>query len=146
MKHPLCVLSESEAGLESFHDCHAHGLRWRCDKFTFSIDLQYILEWIEPSDASSGAYRFRVAEAQLLFRSTSDLRVSMDWSDAALDAQIATLRVLQSRATPNGQIERLFEIEFAEPDGTISLWSTGYEVILLDEPVVSQVPRISPGL
>jgi hypothetical protein len=145
MERSLRALSDSEAGPESFHDCHVHGLRWRRDKFTFSLDLQYILEWIEPSEASSGTYRFRVSEAQLVFRSASDPKVSMDWSGAALDAQIAALRVLQSRTTPSGQVERLFEIEFADPDGTISLWSTGYEVILLEEPVVSDVPSIRPS-
>jgi len=138
---PPRVLSESEAKLESFHDCHAHGLHWRRDQFIFSLDLQYILKWIEPSDAS-GAYRFLVSEARLVFRGASELKVAMDWSGSALDSEIAAVRVLGSRTTPNGQVERCFEIEFADPDGTISLWSTGYEVILLQEPVVSAVPSI----
>lgn len=143
MERPLHILSEADTGLEPFHDCHVHGLRWRRDRFTFSIDLQYIVEWIEPNEASSRTYRFRVSEAQLVFRNASDPKVSMDWSGAALDAQIAALRVLESRTTQNGQVERLFEIEFADPDGIISLWSTGYEVFLLEEPVVSDVPSIS---
>lgn len=138
----LHVLSESEAKLESFHDCHAHGLHWSRDHFIFSIDLQYILEWIEPSGASSGGYRFLVSEARLVFRGASELKVSMDWSGSALDSEIAGVRVLGSRTTPNGQLERSFEIEFADPDGIISVWSTGYEVILLQEPVVSEVPSI----
>lgn len=142
MERPIRVLSESEAGPEPLHDCHVHGLRWRRDRFTFSIDFQYILEWVDPSDASSGTYRFWVSGAQLVFRSASDPEVSMDWSGAALDARIAVLRVLQSRTTPSGQVERFFEIEFADPDGTISLWSTGYDVILLGEPVLSDVPSI----
>ena len=136
------VLSETDAKPESFHDCHVHGLHWRHDRFAFSLDLQYVLKWIEPSDASSGAYRFLVSEARLVFRGASDLKVSMDWSGAALDSEIAALRVLHSRTTPNGQVERCFEIEFSEPDGTISLWSTGYEVTLLEEPVMSEVPSI----
>lgn len=138
----LRVLNESEAKLESFHDCHVHGLHWRRDQFIFSLDLQYILEWIEPSDASSGAYRFLVSEGRLVFRGASDLKVSMDWSGSALDSEIAGVRVLGSRTTPNGQVERCFEIEFADPDGIVSVWSTGYEVILLQEPVVSEVPSI----
>lgn len=142
MEKPNRVLTEAEAGVESFHDCHVQGLRWRRDEFIFSIDLQYILQWIEPSEATAGAYRFLVSEAQLVFRSTSELKISMDWSGAALDAAISVLRVLESRKTPNGQVERLFELEFADPDGRISLWSTGYDVILRDDPVVSSVPSI----
>jgi hypothetical protein len=66
----------------------------------------------------------------------------MDWSGSRLDSQIAAVRVLSTRTTPKGHIERFFEIEFSEPDASISVWSTGYEVILLDEPVISKVPSI----
>lgn len=142
MERPLRVLSETEASLESFHDCHVHGLRWRRDQFIFSLDFQYILERLEPSNASHGVYRFLVSEARLVFRNASELKVSMDWSGSALDSEIAAMRVLGSRTTPNGQVERCFEIEFADPDGTISVWSTGYEVVLLQEPIVSLVPSI----
>jgi hypothetical protein len=142
MKRPHRVLSEAEANLSSFHDCHVHGLRWRWGQFIFSLDLQYILEWIEPSNASHGAYRFLVSEARLVFHNASDLKVSMDWSGSALDSEIAAVQVLGTRTTPNGQVERCFEIEFADPDGTILVWSTGYEVVLLREPVLSQVPCI----
>ena len=142
MEQTIRTLTELEAPLEQFHDCHVHGLHWRRDEFTFSIALQFILEWIDPSDDSSGYYRFRVAEAELVFQDTSDPKVLMDWSNSAIDAQIEDVRVLESRATPAGTIERRFEIRFADPDGTISLWSTGYQVVLLAEPVVSNVPSI----
>lgn len=141
MQKPLRTLSESDAGLESFHDCHADGFHWSRNRFTFSIDIQYILEWIAPSDASSG-YRFSICEARLIFQGVSELKVSMDWSGSALDSEIGAMRVLESRTTPNGQLERHFEIEFADPDGIISLWSTGYEVSLLQEPVISEVTNI----
>jgi hypothetical protein len=142
MKRPLRVLSESEAELESFHDCHVHGLQWRRERFTFSIHLQYILEWIAPSDAVAG-YRFSIAEGRITFQDVDDLKVSMDWSGAALDSQIASVRVLRTRTTPNGRLQRYFEIEFAEPEAIISLWSTEYEVDLLQEPVISNVTSMS---
>lgn len=138
------IFDESEAKAESFHDCHIHGLRWRRHRFTFSLDIQYILKWIEPSDVSAGAYRFLVAEAHLVFDNVSDLKLSMDWEGAALEAQIDALRALESRPTPNGQIERRFEIRFSDPDGFISLWSTGYQVILISDPVVSAAPSLPP--
>lgn len=141
MPRLIHVLNEAEAKMESFHDCHVHGFHWRRDQFTFSMDIQYILEWIRPSDASS-KYRFLICEARITFRSVSDLRVSMDWSGSALDAEIGAVRVLQSRPTPNGKVERHFEIEFSDPDGVISLWSSGYEVTLLQEPITSETPTI----
>lgn len=67
MDYPTRVLDESEAGLASFHDCHAHGLRWNQDQFSSSLEIQYIMKWIEPTKESSGYYHFLVAEARLLF-------------------------------------------------------------------------------
>jgi len=141
MQEALRVLRESDAPIESFHDCHAHGLRWRRDLFTFSLNLQYILQWISPVGSSTG-YKFSICEALLTFQSVSELKITMDWSGSALDSEIGSVQVLKSRTTPNGNIERYFEIEFADPDGTISLWSSGYEVVLLQEPVISDVASI----
>jgi len=140
-ERPLRILSETDASPESFHDCHVHGLRWRRDRFVFSMGLQYILSLIHPGDGDSG-YRFSIAEAELVFENVDELRISMDWSVAALDAQIAAMRVLQTRNTPNGRLQRYFEIEFADPDALICLWTTGYEVRILREPVISAVTGI----
>jgi len=91
---------------------------------------------------SSTGYKFSICEALLTFQSVSELKITMDWSGSALDSEIGSVQVLKSRTTPNGNIERYFEIEFADPDGTISLWSSGYEVVLLQEPVISDVASI----
>jgi len=141
VERPLRVLSESEAKPASFHDCRVHGLRWRREQFTFSMDVQYILEWIEQSGGSSD-YRFSISEGRLTFQNVDDLKVSMDWSGAALDSRIASIQVPKTRTTPNGTVQRRFEIEFSEPEAVISLWSTGYEVELLREPVISPVTSI----
>jgi hypothetical protein len=141
MDRPSPILSESEATPESFHDCHVHGLRWRRDTFSFSMDVQYILEWISPTQDSSG-YRFSISEAHLTFKNVDDLKLAMEWSGIALDSQIASLRIGGTRTTPNGELQRYFEIEFSEPEAFISLWSTGYEVALLHEPRLSDVTSI----
>ena len=138
------VLSETEATPESFHDCHVHGVRWHRDSFSFSMDIQYILEWIPPADGVDH-YRFSVAEAELTFRSVDELKITMDWTGSALDAQISTIRVLETRRTPNGALDRHFEIEFSDPDALISLWSTGYELKLLRSPVSSSLQSIPPS-
>ena len=132
---PHRTLSETEAQPESFHDCHVHTFEWR-GSFEFSIGLQYIVEWIQPtSDVPN--FRFMISEARLKFANTADLAIAMDWCGASLDAQIESVQVVSSRPTPNGRTARKFEITFAEPEGTISLWSTGYDVELLTEPIQS---------
>lgn len=141
MERPLRTLSEADAGLESFHDCHVHGLRWRRDQFAFNVDLQYIVKWVAPNDGSS-RYQFMIAEARLAFENADDVMISMEWSRAALDAQIDTIRVNDTRKTPNERQQRQFEIQFNEPDALIRLWSTGYRLQLLHEAVLSPVTSI----
>jgi hypothetical protein len=142
MRQPIRTLSEIDTPLDSFHDCHVHGLGWQRDRFSFSLDLQYILQWIPPASAPAG-FSFLVAEAQLVFQSSAEVNVAIDWMTSALDAQIAAVRVLDTRRTPNGAIQRKFEIEFADPEGEITLWSTRYEVLLLEEPVISLAPSLT---
>ena len=105
------------------------------------MSIQYILNWIAPVEGSSW-YSFSVCEARLTFRSVSELQVSMDWGDAMLDAEIDVVRILKSRTTPNGSPENYYEIEFNTPEARIALWSTGYEVVLLEEPQLSSQTSI----
>ena len=135
------VLSESDAKPESFHDVHVHGLHWRRDRFAFLMDIQYILEWIIPTGSSS-AYSFMVCEAQITFRNVYDLQISLEWVDGVLDAQIDGMQVTNVRTMRNGEIQRHYEISFSTPEANITLWSAGYEVSLLGEPVLSAVTSI----
>lgn len=130
--------------MRSFHDCHVYGIQWQPSRFTFSLDLDYVLEWIEPAKPEQG-YRFLVSQALLTFRDVDDVRLSIAWSGGALRAEIAKLEVLESRSTPNGQTQRLFSIEFSDPDGTLSLWSTGYQVDVLSEPTTATTPDMGRG-
>jgi hypothetical protein len=66
----------------------------------------------------------------------------MDWGNASLDAEIDVVRILKSRTTPNGNLQHYYEIEFNTPDARIGLWSTGYEVVLLEEPTLSSQTSI----
>lgn len=141
MTPTIRALSEAEAPLAQFHDCHVNGLKWDSNAFTFSLAIEYILEWIGPS-GPSGYYQFLLAEGELVFRGASDPQVWMDWRGSALYAEIAEVSVIESRATPTGMLDRLFKIEFSEPDGSITVWSTGYEVVLSGTPIVSNTQTI----
>lgn len=129
------VLAESE--VQSFHDSHVHGLRWRRDDFAFLLDLQYIAQWMPPDDGV-GSFRFLVAEATLTFENAADVQVTMDWTRCGLDAQIDSLEVIAERRSPTGALSRHFEIEFSEPAAKISLWSTGFRLVLHHEPILAR--------
>jgi len=66
----------------------------------------------------------------------------MDWGSSMLDAEIDVVRILKSRTTPNGNVQNLYEIEFSTPEARMALWSTGYEVVLLEDPKLSLLTSI----
>jgi hypothetical protein len=136
MRAPLRVLNESEAKPDSFHDCHIHGLHWRQNPFLFYLDIQYILQWIEPNESTFGYYSFIVSEACLVFDCPHDIIISMDFRNKPIEAVIDSIKIIDSKLSPNGTLIKLYQIDLF--DDEILLWSPEYKVILLSEPVISK--------
>jgi hypothetical protein len=132
------TLDEQQAPPASFHDCHVVAIGWQRDAFRFCLELDYILAWIEPARPGDG-YRFRLCEARLELENANDPRVMLDWSAAALDLEISSMAITDQRATPYGAIERCFTIECGA-QGVITVWATGYRLVLLGEPFESLTP------
>jgi hypothetical protein len=128
------VLSESECG---FHDCQVDGFRWHERPSLFVVYLQYITNWIAPIGGAV-KYQFEIAEAELTFRSVSEIVVSFDWSRCAFTVQIDDLRILESRPTPSGVMDHHYRIDFSNPYAFITLWSTGFDLKLLHDPILCE--------
>jgi hypothetical protein len=140
---PFKVLTEEGAPLESFHDCHMRGMSWNGDEHSFVIALDYIVEWIAP-DTSTPNYRFRISRAEIVFESANEVEMSLAWSPSQLlVCQIDSVHIEETRTTPNGTVEKKYVFAPSTTDGVLSLWSTGYEVTLLSEPVVCTTTRLS---
>jgi hypothetical protein len=77
MKGEVRVLSEEEVSGQRFHDCHVYGVAWCRDSFTFSLDIDYILQWHKP-EPPADSYKFSVSKALLVFKSVSDIKLWMD--------------------------------------------------------------------
>lgn len=135
------VLSAAEAPTESFHDCHVHGIGWNSAEFSLWLEIDYIVKWLAPPVAGAG-YRFLVARAKVVFANVDNASISLAWEHTALTAQIDDIVTLATRATPSGAIQNRYEATFAEPAGSVGLWSTGYTVVLAHDPVLTTVPRI----
>jgi len=96
-----------------------------------------LLHWHDPVPPIP-SYTFTICEARLVFDSAHSVMLQADWANVGLGMSIDTIRVLGSRPTPNGKlVERHFEISFFGPDALLTLWSTGYHVKLLEEPIHS---------
>lgn len=135
-------LGEDEAVPESFHDCKVEGIRWKRRAFELVLDLQYILKWIPPREEEA-SYRFLMVKSRLRFRGVEEARIEMDWSKDLLGpAEIESMVVEEARKLTTGGTQRRFVISFSQPDGEISLWSTGYELELLEEPVLCDLPSL----
>ncbi len=138
---PVRVLTQMQATPDSFHDCYVYGFGWNHERYNFNIDLDYIVEWLEPCSGSEG-YRFSVSLARLTFRNADDVVVSLNWTKTALICQIDAIRIAGSRTTPGGANQSQYILDFSEPDGHVALWSTDYELALFHEPLVSDAQSI----
>ena len=70
-----------------FHDCYIHCVRWSIGDFSLSLDLDYIVEWLEPVVVGEG-YRFWISPAELSFQNVSDVSVQLDWMGWGLECQV----------------------------------------------------------
>lgn len=130
----------SEADFErlGFHDCRIWAIRWSPQDFSIALDLDYIVEWVEPTQEASN-YAFWICPAELRFANVDGVDVALQWSGLPLECHIAELHRRESRQTPNGTLQWLWELELSAPGGSISLWATGFHLKMLAKPVLSNV-------
>ena len=80
------IYTANDFDILQFHDCHVHGLRWDSSKYALLLDLDYIAEWVE----GDGAYFFWLAPAELCFEYASEVKISIDWTNACLHSRFAS--------------------------------------------------------
>ena len=132
--------SEEFDGL-GFHDCHISSIRWEPRDFTVTFLLDYILEWVRP-ESGDGNFRFWVSPARLCFADVDDLAIELSWRKSAPECHVRELHRRDSRTTPNGSTQWLWEIETSVPSGRIGMWATGFELELLKPPTLSETQRL----
>lgn len=146
MRSPVRTLAEECFHRESFHDCHVTSLTWDSRGDSFSLLMDYIAEWLEPTPGET-ALRYRVAPAVWTFEGVVSVAISAEWSRCALEMQIACIDVVAQQHGPNGTLTKDYEIDFSEPDALIKVRCIGYRLDLLREPEESPamlLARTSP--
>ena len=121
-----------------FHDCYIHGIRWEVSTSSLILDLDYIVAWIEADEK----YKFWVAPAELRFDYASDVILSLDWTKSAMECSVQDVHRHECKATPNGNEDYRWEIEFATPYGSIEFWSTNFELKIQAEPSLLDTQRL----
>ena len=135
------VFSVSDFETLGFHDCHVHGIRWDSSAYALVLDLDYIVQWTE----KNGSFEFLVAPAQIRFDYSAEVKVSLDWSNLAMECQIQDIHKRDRRQNPNGSECYLWEIEFTTPSGSIELWANDFELKFLAEPESSKTQKLRRG-
>lgn len=114
----------------NWHDCKIHGLAFDEDEFKFYLDIDLILEWIEPSSNEEG-YKFKLAPATLIFRNVWSLVLDID-TNLALD--IDSVSMQNSKNKDYAQDEYNWNIVLQQ--GEISFRSIGFEIYIRKPPEI----------
>ena len=125
----------TEADFEQmgWHDSHIHAVAFLPSQFEVAFDIDYILQWVQPSE--DDYYRFWVAPATLVFENIHDLKVDIEPFNAV---EIADLHRDDPRRPRNAdyigqETEWRWRIETHQ--GDITLRAVGYKQYVRRQPV-----------
>lgn len=124
------IFSTKDFAKINWHDCKIHGLAFDEDEFKFYLDIDLILEWIEPSSNEDG-YKFKLAPATLIFRNVWSLVLDID-TNLALD--IDSVSMQNSKNKDYAQDEYNWNIVLQQ--GEISFRSIGFEMYIRKPPEI----------
>ena len=129
------IWTESDYDKMGWHDSKIHAISFRPDKFEFLLDLDYIFEWVNPSDNEQD-YKFWVSPVTMVFENTYDVCFDIK-TDSGLEIQ--DIKRDSPRKPKNAdyiskEIEWLWSIECLQ--GNISLRSVGYKMYVKSDPIL----------
>ena len=132
----------TEADFEQmgWHDARIHAVAFASEAFEFALDIDYILQWIQP--AEDEFYRFWVAPATLVFENVHDVKFDLEPFEAV---EIADLRRDDPQPPRNAQFigrdtEWRWVVETHQ--GEISLRAIGYKQHIRREPVFGRAQSL----
>jgi hypothetical protein len=122
----------------TWHDNHVHTLRiieGEHGAGTLVLDIDYILEWLR---GESGAIRFRIARADLKFFGVTSLRFAVDFAAASAALGPFSIDGVERRTEPRERYTAtIWTLRLNWPIGEISFEATGFEQLLVGEPIVT---------
>jgi hypothetical protein len=129
------IFSTKDFAEINWHDCKIHGLAFDEVEFKFYLDIDLIIEWIEPLPNEDG-YKFKVAPATLIFRNVWNLVFDID-TNLALDVDSVSM---QNPHCPKNkdyiQDENEYDWNIVLQQGEISFNSIGFEIYIRKSPEI----------
>lgn len=119
----------------NWHDCKIHGLAFDEAEFKFFLDIDLIIEWIEPLSNDDG-YKFKVAPATLIFMNVWNLVFDIN-TNLALDIDGVSM---QNPHRPKNadyiQNENEYDWNIVLQQGEVSFNSIGFEIYIRKPPEI----------
>lgn len=124
-----------------WHDTKIYAFAFDDKNFKFYLDVDLILEWIDPQ-LNSENYTFKIVPATIVFLNTWNLIIDVDTN---LNLVIEDVEMISPHLPNNikyieNVLEYCWKIELSE--GEIQFNSIGFEILTKSEPVLSNEQSI----
>jgi hypothetical protein len=116
-----------------WHDCKIYGFVFDDVTYQFYIDIDFIVEWIEPINENEG-FKFRIAPATLVFKNVWDVVFEIETN---LSLDIDNVSMVNPHYPKNNEIlPEIFEYDWTLTlqQGEISFKSIGFELYMRKSP------------
>jgi hypothetical protein len=121
----------------NWHDCKIHGLAFDDKAYKFYLDIDLIIEWINPQEKNE-CYKFKIAPATLVFKNVWNLVFDIDTN---LTLSIDGVSMLNPHLPKNKDYvpdEMEYDWLITLLEGEISFKSIGFEIYIRKSPEIGQ--------
>lgn len=124
-----------------WHDARVWALGFIAEEFEFLLDLDYILQWVGPTDGDAH-YRFWTVPATLVFENVTELQIELEpFADLSLDAITRADPGVPLNAAHIGK-DRDWRYDLDFHAGGIRLRSAGYKQYLRGPAVLTRTQHL----
>ncbi|MGE5383671.1 MAG: hypothetical protein ACM3PX_09615 [Omnitrophica WOR_2 bacterium] len=119
----------------NWHDFKIHGFAFDEVEFKFYLDIDLIIEWIEPLSNEDG-YRFKIAPATIIFMNVWNVVFDID-TNLALDIDNVSMQNPKSPKNKDQiQDNTEYDWKIGLHQGEISFKSIGFEIYIRKSPEI----------
>jgi hypothetical protein len=137
------IWTVADFDLMNWHDATIHAIAFSPETYEFSIDIDYIFEWIEP-EANETYYKFMVSPATIVFENVNELMINVD--EPYRTIQIQSIERDCPRKPSNADYidsnlewKWIIDAESAE----CSFYSIGYKQFIRQLPIQTQTQTLT---
>jgi hypothetical protein len=128
------VWTEHDFDIMGWHDCRLWAMAADTEAFEFSLDLDYIFQWVKPGPGEIH-FKFWVCPVTMVFENVHKVTIDIESQQGIID--IDHLHKEEERTLDRGGLsEHLYRFECQE--GEVSLRATGYKMYVRQPPRLIQ--------